>query len=72
MERLWSQIKRLTNNLSGISNATIEKLYFTDDEKKNYLDSWICYTLYFIETEKLKLKLSRKGKNSLLIKYIKI
>ena len=34
VEGLWSQIKRLTNNFSGISIASIEKLYPTGDEKK--------------------------------------
>ena len=48
----------------------MENLYPTEHEKKNYLDSWICYALYFREAEKAIL--SRKGKISLLIKYIKI
>ena len=58
------------NNFSGISISSIGNLYQTDKEKKNYLDSWICYALYFRDAEKVKL--SRKGKISLLIKYIKI
>ncbi len=70
MEGLWSQIKRLSNNFSGISIGSIEKLYHTDIEKKNYLVSWICYALFFREVEREKL--SRKGKINLLIKYIKI
>ena len=39
-------------------------------KKKDYLDSWICYALYFREIESKKL--SRKGKIILLIDYIKI
>ena len=39
VEGLWSQIKRLSNSFSGISTGSIEKLYHTDIEKKNYLDS---------------------------------
>ena len=70
VEGLWSQIKRIMNNFSWISINSIEKQYQTDNEKRNYLDSWICYALYFRETEKAKL--SRKGKINLLIKYIKI
>ena len=35
IEGLWSQIKRLTTNFSGISIESIEKLYNTEDEKKN-------------------------------------
>ena len=52
IEGLWAQIKRLTNNFSGVSIASIEKLYHTDEEKKNYLDSCICYALFFREAEK--------------------
>ena len=37
--------------------------------KKNYLDNWICYALFFREIEK---KLSLKERNKLLINYIKI
>ena len=69
IEGLWSQIKRLTNNFSGISIESIEKLYDTEKDKKNYLDSWICYALFLREVEKNKLSKSRK--NQLLIKYIK-
>ena len=70
IEGIWSQIKRLTNNFSGISIGSIEKLYHSDEEKINYLDSWICYALFFREAENNKL--SRKEKINLLIKYIKI
>ncbi len=65
IEGLWSQIKRLTNNFSGITIG-----YISDKEKKDYLDNWICYALYFPEIEQKKL--SRKGKINLLINYIKI
>ena len=34
VEGLWSQIKRITNNFSGISISSIGKLYQTDKEKK--------------------------------------
>ena len=33
VEGLWPQIKRLTNNFSGISFDSIKKLYQTDKEK---------------------------------------
>ena len=51
-----ASVKRLTNNFSGISIASIEKLYHIDDEKKNYLEN----------------KLNREGKIVSLYKYIKI
>jgi len=47
VEGLWSQIKRITNNFSGINIGLIENLYHTENENKNYLDSWICYALFF-------------------------
>ena len=34
IEGLWSQIKRLTNNFSGISIGSMEKSYNTENEKK--------------------------------------
>ena len=34
VEGLWSQIKRITNNFSGISISSIGKFYRTDKEKK--------------------------------------
>ena len=70
IEGLWSQIKRLTNNFSGITIGSISEKCQNDKEKKDYLDNWICYALYFREIEQKKL--SRKGKINLLINYIKI
>ena len=70
IEGLWSQIKRLTNNFSGITIGSINEICQTEIEKKAYLDNWICYALYFREIEKKKL--SRKGRISLLVTYIKI
>ena len=60
VEGLWSQIKRLTINFSRINIGLIENLYHTENDKKNYLDSWICCALFFREVEQKKL--SRKGK----------
>ena len=70
IEGLWSQIKRLTNNFSGITIGSISEKCHNDKEKKNYLDNWICYALYFREIEQKKL--SRKGKINSLINDIKI
>ena len=70
IEGLWSQIKRLSNNYSGITIEYLEKSCQTDDEKKEILDNWICYSLFMREIERKKL--SKKEKISLLCKYIKI
>ena len=50
VEGLWSQIKRLINNFSDISIGIL-KNYIIKMKKKNYLDSWICYALFFQEDE---------------------
>ena len=65
IEGLWSQIKRLSNNFSGISINSLQESCNTDEEKRENLDSCICYALFFREIERLKL--SRKGKIKLLI-----
>ena len=70
IEGLWSQIKRLSNNFSGISINSLQESCNTAQEKREFLDSWICYSLFFREIETLKL--SRNGKSKLLIKYIRI
>ena len=70
IEGLWSQIKRLSNNFSGISINFLQEACNTNEEKREFLDSLICYALFFREIERLKL--SRKGKIKFLIKYIRI
>ena len=70
IEGLWSKIKRFTNNFSGINIWKLDEIQPPQNWKKNYLDSWICYGLFFREVEKMKL--SRKGKINLFIKYIKL
>ena len=46
IEGLWSQIKRLSNNFSGLNIGKLEELFPSEKEKKNYLDSWICCSLF--------------------------
>ena len=70
IEGVWSQIKRLSSNFSGISINSLQESCNTDEEKREILDSWICYALFFREIERLKL--IRKGKIKLLIKDIRI
>ena len=41
IEGLWSQIKRL------ITIGSINEICQTEKEKKDYLNNWICYALYF-------------------------
>ena len=56
IEGLWSQIKRLTDNFSGLKFSRINNLFNSDEEKNNYLDGWICYGLLLREIEKKKYK----------------
>ena len=47
VEGLWSQIKRLSNDFSGINFNVLENLIQEGVEPKDYINSWICYALYF-------------------------
>ena len=54
VEGLWSQIKRLTKNFSGITFSMVEKLESNGVNIKNYFDAWICYALFLRNVEKNK------------------
>ena len=69
IEGLWSQIKRLSNNFSGITINLIDKLESEGIDGKEYLDGWICCSLFFRECE-LK-KLNKISKINLLLTYLK-
>ena len=46
IESLWHQIKMLTNNFSGLSIEKLKTMFINDEnEIKNYLNGWICYSL---------------------------
>lgn len=70
IEGLWSKIKRLSNNFAGLNFAllnTIEKLGIN---AQDYLNDWICTSLYFGNCERLKLNKLEKLK--LLLNYLEI
>jgi hypothetical protein len=69
IEGLWSQIKRLSNDFSGITINLIDKLESEGIDGKEYLDGWICCSLFFRECE-LK-KLNKISKINLLLTYLK-
>lgn len=50
IEGLWSHIKRLTKNFSGLTITKIDNMF--DNDKKKYLDGWLCYGLLLREFEK--------------------
>ena len=51
IEGLWSQIKLLNKNFSGLNISMINKMFFTDKDKIEYLDGWIVYSLFLREIE---------------------
>lgn len=55
VEGLWSQIKRLNNNFSGLNINNIINKFPTDTDKINYLDGWIAYSLFLREIEMKKI-----------------
>ena len=70
IEGLWSQIKRLSNNFSGLTINQLENMENHGTNIKNYLDGWICYSLFLRMIEKRKL--STLHKKNYLIDFLKI
>ena len=56
IESLWHQIKSINNNFTGLSVEKL-KLMFNNDENMiiNYLDGWICYSLFLRDINRKKL-----------------
>lgn len=52
VEGLWSKIKRLSNNFSGITMNYVNELQNEGINIKNYFDGWICYSLFQRHIEK--------------------
>ena len=51
IEGLWSQIKRLCFNFTGINFTLLDKLSNKGIAPKDYLDDWICWGLFLRNTE---------------------
>ena len=50
IESLWGQLKRYTNNFSGISIESLNNKFNNNEALiKDYLDGWICYALFLRE-----------------------
>ena len=54
IEGLWSQIKRLSNNFSGLTINQLENMENNGINIKNHLDGLICYALFLRMIEKRK------------------
>ena len=71
IESLWHQIKQITNNFAGISMENLKKTYKNDEKEiTDYLDGWLCFSLFIRET-RIK-KLNWIGRINLLASYISI
>ena len=56
VESLWGQIKRYSNNFSGISIESLKNKFNNNEEMiKDYLDGWICYSLFLRHLIRKKL-----------------
>ena len=49
VEGLWSQIKSLNNNFSGLNINNIINKFHSNTDKINYLNGWIAYSLFLRE-----------------------
>lgn len=69
VEGLWSQIKRICSDFSGINVTSLNYLSNNGVEIREYLDDWICFSLFFRDIERFKLNTNLKI--NLLINYLK-
>lgn len=69
IEGLWSQLKRLCSDFSGINTITLNNLSNNGEDVKGYIDDWICYALFLCDIERFKL--NKNSKFDLLLHYIK-
>ena len=69
IESLWHQIKSINNNFTGLSIEKL-KIMFNNDENMiiNYLDGWICYSLFLRDINRKKLNWS--GRINYLSNYL--
>ena len=69
IESLWGQIKRYCNNFSGISIESLNnKFNNNEDMIKDYLDGWICYSLFLRNI--IRKKLSWNDRINYLCKFL--
>ena len=51
VEGLWSCIKRLSNNFSGLNFKLLTDLENKGIQLKDYIDDWLCYCLFMRDIE---------------------
>ena len=47
VEGLWSTIKRINNNFSGLSFNILDDITKNGGNPSDYIDDWICFSLFF-------------------------
>ena len=61
IESLWGQIKRYTNNFSGISIESLTSKFNNNEALiKAYLDGWICYSLFLRDIIRKKMSWNQR------------
>ena len=69
IEGVWSSIKRITNKFNGMNGRIYNTFKNNEIEYYNYINGWICATLYYMRCEHFKL--GGNAKIELLSKYLK-
>ena len=71
IESVWGHLKNNINNFSGISISMLNSKFGNNQTLlKNYLDGWICYSLFIREVKRRHLSWS--DRINLLCNYLKI
>ena len=69
VEGVWSKLKRLPDNFSGLTGKVIEEYEKKVINRFDYVNGWICKGLFFMKLEHLNL--GDNAKRKLLAKYLK-
>ena len=57
---LWSQLKRISHDSSSINFKILEDAKKNGDNAREYIDNWICFSLFIRECEMEKLTEDQK------------
>ena len=70
IESLWSKIKNITQNFSGLVVDFLKKKFNNNEiEITNYINGWLCFALLLRDFSRLKLKIN--DKINLINNYLK-
>ena len=60
VEGLWSQIKRISHDFSGLNFKLLDEVIKDGEDAKEYIDNWICSSLFFRDCEMKKYTMQQK------------